>query len=75
MSGHNLGEFVGHFIVSPCDVNEFEAMELVFKFSYFLAESLHFWVVAARGFIDLEDDQLRVASNIEASDPELDSDP
>ena len=47
MSGRNLGKFIGRFIVSPCDVNEFEAMELVFKFVYFLAVSLHFQVVAA----------------------------
>ena len=71
----NFGKFVGYFIVSPFDVNEFEAMELIFKFAYFLAVSLYFWVMAARGFQDLVDDQLGVALNVEASDPELDSDP
>jgi hypothetical protein len=44
-------------------------MELVLELVHFLAVSLHLWVVAARGFHDLVDDQLRVALNIEASNP------
>jgi len=50
-------------------MNEVETMELVLKHVYFLAVSLYFWVMAARGFHDLIDDQLRVTSNIEALDP------
>jgi hypothetical protein len=50
-------------------VNEFEAVELVLKLAFFLAVSLHFWIMATRGFHDLIDDQLRVTSNVEASDP------
>jgi hypothetical protein len=66
--GRNLGKLTGRFIVSSCDVNKLEAMELVLKLAYFLAISLHFWVMAARDFHDLIDDQLRVTSNVEASD-------
>ena len=50
-------------------MNELEILELVLKLAYFLAVSFHFWVMAVRGFHDLIDDQLRVTSNVEASDP------
>ena len=48
-------------------MNELEAMELVLELAYFLVVSFHPWVVAARSLHDLVDDQLRVTSNIEAS--------
>jgi len=69
LSGRDLGKLIARFVVPPWDVNDLKTMELVLKLAYFLAKSLHFWVMAARGFHDLIDDQLRVTSKIEASYP------
>ena len=65
-SRRDLGEFVGHLVVASGDVDELEAMELVLESTDFLAVRLHFWVVAVGGFHHLVDDELRVASNVEA---------
>ena len=49
-------------------------MELVLESTDFPAVRLHFRVVAVRGFHYLVDDELGVASNIEASNSKLDGD-
>ena len=67
-SRRDLGEFIGRLIIASGDVDEFEAMELVLETSDLLAVRLHFWVVAARGLHYFVDDELGVASNVEASD-------
>ena len=55
-------------------MDEFEAVELVLESTDFLAVHLHFQVVAVRGFHYLVDDELGVASNVEASNSKLDGD-
>ena len=62
----DLGEFVGCLVVASGDVDELEAVELFLEPTYFLAVCLHFWVVAVRGLHHLVDDELGVASNVEA---------
>ena len=49
-------------------------MELVIESTHLLAVRLHFWVVVVRGFHYLVDDELGVASNVEASNSKLDGD-
>ena len=49
-------------------------MELVLELADFLAVCLHLWVVAARGLHYLVDDELGVASDVEASNSYLDGD-
>ena len=70
-SRRDLGEFVGRLVVASGDVDELEAMELVLESTDFLAVRLHFRVMAARGFHHLVDDELGVASNVEASNSKL----
>jgi len=65
-SGRDLSEFVGYLVVASSDVDEFEAVELILEPTYLLAVCLHFWVVAVGGFHHLVDDELGVASNVEA---------
>ena len=65
---------VGYFVEAPWDVIELEAVESVLQPLDFLAVCLHLGVVAARLLHDLVDDQLGVASDIETSDAQLDSD-
>ena len=55
-------------VVASSDVDELEAVELVLESTDFLAVCLHFWVMAARGLHHLVDDELGVASDVEASD-------
>jgi hypothetical protein len=40
-------EFIGSFIISACNVVELEAVKLVLKASYLLAEGFHLGVTAA----------------------------
>ena len=65
---------VGRLIEAPWDVIEFEAIEFVLQSSDFLAVRSHVGVVATRLLHDLVDDQLGVASDVEASDAQLDGD-
>jgi len=62
----DLSEFVGRLVVLSGDVDELEAVELVLEPTYFLAVCLHFRVVAVGGLHHLVDDELGVASNVEA---------
>jgi len=49
-------------------MDELETMELVLESTNFFAVNLHFRVVAARSLHHLVDDELGVASDVEASD-------
>ena len=53
---------------------ELEAIEFVLQPSDFLVVCLHLGIMAARLVHDLVDDQLGVASDVETSDAQLDSD-
>ena len=66
--------FAGCLVVALGDVDELEAVELVLESTDLLAVCFHFWVVTVRGFHYLVDDELGVASNVEASDSQLDGD-
>jgi len=66
-SRRDLSEFVGRLIVASGDVDELEAVELILESTDLLAVRLHFQVVAVRGLHHLVDDELGVASNVEAS--------
>ena len=74
MSGCNLGELISGLVVASSDVIELEAVELVFQLAHLVAVRFHLRVMAARGLHHLFDDELRVTSNVEAPDPELDDD-
>ena len=63
---------VGRLVEAPWDVVEFEAIEFVLQPSDLLAVRIHLGVVVARLLQDLVDDQLGVASDVEASDAQLD---
>ena len=65
---------VGCFVEAPWDVIEFEAVEFVLYPSDLLAVCNHLGIVAAGLLHDLVDDQLGVASDVEASDAQLDGD-
>jgi len=62
------------FVEAPWDVIELEAVESVLQPSNFLAACLHLGVVVARLLHDLVDGQLGVASDVEASDAQLNGD-
>ena len=64
----DFSEFVGCLVVASGDVDEFEAVELVVESMDLLAVRLHFRVVVDRGLHYFVDDELGVASNVEASD-------
>jgi hypothetical protein len=55
-------------------VVELEAVKIVLEAPYFLAVGLHLGVAAARVLHHLINHELRVASDVEVSDPELDGD-
>ena len=65
-------ERVGCFVETPWDVVEFEAIKSVLQPSDFLVVCLHLSVVAARLLHDLVDNQLGVASDVNALDAQLD---
>ena len=69
-----FGKRVGHLVEVPQDVIEFEAFEFVLQPSDLLAVRSHLGIMAARLLHDLVNDQLGVASNVEASDAQLDGD-
>ena len=50
---------------------EVKVVELVHKLQYLDAVCFHLWVVAARGFHNLVNDELQVILNIVVSYPEL----
>jgi hypothetical protein len=47
LTRRDFREFVGSLLVSPRDVVELEAMELVFKVPHLLAVGLHLRIMAA----------------------------
>jgi hypothetical protein len=50
-------------------VVELKVVKLAFKVPYLLTVGLHLGITVARALHDLVDYELRVASNIEVSDP------
>jgi len=64
----DLGKFVGRLVVASGDVDKLETVELVLESTYLSAVCLHFQVVAVGGLDHLVEDELGVASDVEASD-------
>jgi hypothetical protein len=64
-----LSQLVRILVVSSGDVVELEPVELVFQAPNLIAVGFHLWVAAVGVLHDLVDDELRVTSSIEASDP------
>jgi hypothetical protein len=48
---------------------EFQSVELVFQAPNFVAVGLHFSIAAVGALHDLVDDELRVATSVEAPNP------
>jgi hypothetical protein len=64
-----FSQLVRSFVVAPGDVVELEPVELVFQAPNFIAIGLHLRVAAVGVLHDLVDDELRVTTSVEASDP------
>ena len=65
---HHFGKCIGRLVEAPWDMIEFEAIEFVLQPSNLLAVRNHLGIMAAGLLHDLVDDQLGVASDVEASD-------
>ena len=70
-AGCRLHKCFNRLIEASWDVIEFEAVEFVLQSSDLLAVRHHLGVMAAGLLHDLVDDQLGVASDVEASDAQL----
>jgi hypothetical protein len=64
-----LSQLVCSLVVASGDVVELEPVELVLQAPNLIAVGFHLWVVAVGVLHDLVDDELRVTSSVEASDP------
>lgn len=73
-SRRNFGWLIGGLVVTPCNVVELEAMELVFQTLELLAIHLHLGVVVARCLHYLVNDEQRVTSDVKSLDSKLDHD-
>jgi hypothetical protein len=57
------------FVVPSSDMVEFQPVELIFQAPNFVAVGLHFSIVAVGVLLDLVNDELRVATSVEAPNP------
>jgi hypothetical protein len=70
-----FSQLIRSLVLAPGDVVELEPVELVFQAPNLIAVGLHLRVAAVGVLHDLVDDELRVTTSVEASDPYLDGDP
>ena len=64
-----FSQLVHSLVVAPSDVVELEPVELVFQAPNLIAVGFHLRVAAVGVLHDLVDDELRVTTSVEASDP------
>jgi hypothetical protein len=57
------------FVVPPSNMVEFQPVELIFQALNFVAVGLHFLVAVVGVLHDLVNDELRVATSVEAPNP------
>jgi hypothetical protein len=62
-------QLICSFVVPSSNMVEFQSVELVFQAPNFVAVGLHFSIVAVGVLHDLVDDELRVATSVEAPNP------
>ena len=72
--GRHFCQRIGRLVETAWNVVELKAVELILQLAEFLAICFHLGIVAAQFLHDLADDQLGVASDVEASDAQLDGD-
>jgi hypothetical protein len=64
-----FSQLVRSLVVAPGDVVELEPVELVFQAPNLIAVGFHLQVTTVGVLHDLVDDELRVTTSVEASDP------
>jgi hypothetical protein len=65
----HFSQLVRSLVVAPSNVVELEPIELVFQAPNLIAVGIHLRVAAMGVLHDLVDDELRVTTSVEASDP------